>query len=112
MTIKNKDNILLKSGNHKGKKGKVIKIIKTRALVELLTKEVNRLIEMDFSNLLVIYRPILNKENFLNAKKFKILNNVLRKMIKMNKELNYLFSREEFKNFLKIRSLENIKNKQ
>ncbi|WDE42254.1 hypothetical protein ONB78_00295 [Candidatus Karelsulcia muelleri] len=112
MTIKKKDNILLKSGNHKGKKGQVIKIIKNRALVELLTKEVNRLIEMDFSNLLVIYRPILNKENFLNAKKFKILNNVLRKMIKMNKELNYLFSREEFKNFLKIRSLENIKNKQ
>ncbi|MGX7590068.1 hypothetical protein ACT2CD_00765 [Candidatus Karelsulcia muelleri] len=112
MKLKNQDNIFFKSGNHKGNKGKVIKIIKNRALVELLTKEVKRPIKMDCSNLLVIYRPLLNHENFLKANKFQRLNKVLRKMIKMKKELNSLFSREELNNFLKIRSLENLKKKQ
>lgn len=111
MTIKNKDKILINSGNYKGNQGKVIKIIKkkNRALVEILNKEVNRFIEIDLSNLLLIYRPI--NDNFLKAKKFKRLKKILIKMRKMNKKLNYLFSIEELKNFLKIRYLENIKNK-
>ncbi|MGX7593032.1 hypothetical protein ACWNY4_00745 [Candidatus Karelsulcia muelleri] len=111
MTIKNKDNILIKSGHQKGNKGKVRNIIKTRALVEVLNQEGNiRLI--DCSNLLLIYRNLNSHENFLTGKKLKILNKILRKMIKMNKKLTYFFSIEELKNFFKIRSLENLKNKQ
>ncbi|MGX7591354.1 KOW motif-containing protein [Candidatus Karelsulcia muelleri] len=116
MTIKNKDNILIKSGNYKGKKGKVIKIItnknralvEKRALVEILNKdyEVNRLIEIDLSNLLLIYRPI--NAHVLNANKLKRLKTIFINMRQMNKKLNYLFSIEELNNLLKIRYLENL----
>jgi ribosomal protein L24 len=112
MRIKIKDNILINSGPYKGNKGKVINIIKTkkRALVEIFTKEGNRLIEIDLSNLLLRYRPI--NDNFLNTKKFQLLKNKLIKMRKRNKKLTSLFSREELNNLLKIRDLETIKNKE
>ncbi|MGX7592889.1 KOW motif-containing protein [Candidatus Karelsulcia muelleri] len=115
MKLKKKDNILINSGNYKGKKGKVRKIIKkkTRALVELFNKDEGKnegkkfqLIEMDLSNLLLIYRPssnVLTYNNFYKLQKF------LTKMRKINNKLNYLFSIEELNNLLKIRDLENIK---
>ncbi|MGX7590498.1 hypothetical protein ACT2CL_00780 [Candidatus Karelsulcia muelleri] len=109
MTIQKKDNIFIQSGPKKGNKGKVIKILKNRALVEIFKQEGNRLLEIDLSNLLLIYRPL--KENLLKAKKFQILKQILIKMIKMNNKLNSLFSIEELNNLLKIRSLENLKKK-
>ncbi|MGX7593458.1 KOW motif-containing protein [Candidatus Karelsulcia muelleri] len=109
MTIKTKDNILITSGNHKGKKGKVRKIIKkkTRALVELVKKDefLHKLIEIDLSNLLLISRKFF----CLNYNKFEVLQKSLIKLRKMNNKLNYLFSIEELNNFLKIRDLENLK---
>ncbi|MGX7591066.1 KOW motif-containing protein [Candidatus Karelsulcia muelleri] len=105
MKIKKKDNILINSGNYKGKKGKVIKIIKkkTRALIKLFN---HQLIEMDLSNLVLIYRPY---SKFLTSKNFDQLQKLLIKMRKRNNQLNYLFSIEELNNLLKIRDLENIK---
>lgn len=107
--LKKKDNILINSGNYKGKKGKVIKIIKkkTRALVELFNKGKKfKLIEIDLSNLLLIYRP---SYKFLTSKNFYKLQKCLIKMRKINNKLTYLFSIEELNNLLKIRDLENIK---
>ncbi|MGX7638279.1 KOW motif-containing protein [Candidatus Karelsulcia muelleri] len=102
MKIKTKDTILINSGNYKGKKGKVIKIIKKkkRALVKLFNQQ---LIEIDLSNILLIYRPSYNYKSFDKVQK------VLIKVRKINKKLNSLFSIEELKNLLKIRDLENIK---
>ncbi|MGX7591206.1 KOW motif-containing protein [Candidatus Karelsulcia muelleri] len=102
MKLKTQDNILINSGNYKGKKGKIIKIIKkkNRALVKLLN---HKLLEIDFSNLLLIYRPSYN------SKRFDKVQNILIKMRKINNKLNYFFSIEELKNLLKIRDLENIK---
>ncbi|MGX7590210.1 KOW motif-containing protein [Candidatus Karelsulcia muelleri] len=104
MKIKNKDNILINSGNHKGKKGKVRKIIKkkTRALVKLLH---NQIIEIDLSNLVLIYRP---STKFLASKNLDQFQKLLMKMRTRNNQLNSFFSIEEFKNLLKIRDLENI----
>ncbi|MGX7592343.1 KOW motif-containing protein [Candidatus Karelsulcia muelleri] len=106
MKIKKKDNILINSGPYKGKKGKVIKIKKNRALVEFLNKEEFRkkLIYFDLSNLLLIYRPFV-----LNYNTFEVLQKKIMKMRKMNKKINDLFSIEELNNLLKIRDLENIK---
>ncbi len=108
MELKKKDNILINSGKYKGKKGRVIKIIKkkTRALVELFNKDGKKLIEMDLSNLLLIYRPYY-KFKFLTY--FYKLQKLLIKMRKINNKLNYFFSIEELNNLLKIRDLENIK---
>ncbi|MGX7590350.1 KOW motif-containing protein [Candidatus Karelsulcia muelleri] len=101
MKLKNKDNILINSGNYKGKKGKLINIIKNknRALVKLLNQ---KLIEIDLSNLLLIYRP-----SYKNT--FDKVQNILIKMRKINKNLKYLFSIEELNNLLKLRDLENMK---
>ncbi|MGX7590920.1 KOW motif-containing protein [Candidatus Karelsulcia muelleri] len=101
MKIKNKDNILINSGDYKGNKGKVINIItkKNRALVKLFN---NKLIEIDLSNLLLIYRP-----SYKNT--FDKVQKILIKMRKINKKLNYLFSIEELNNLLKLRDLENLK---
>ncbi|MGX7591922.1 hypothetical protein [Candidatus Karelsulcia muelleri] len=103
MKIKNKDNILISSGNYKGKKGRVIKIRKTRALIKLFN---HQLIEMDVSNLVLIYRP---SYKFLTYKNFDQLQKLLTKMRKRNNQLNDLFSIEELNNLLKIRDLESIK---
>ncbi|MGX7591496.1 KOW motif-containing protein [Candidatus Karelsulcia muelleri] len=101
MKLKNQDNILINSGNYKGKKGKLINIIKkkNRALVKLLNQ---KLIEIDLSNLLLIYRPSYKKT-------FDKVQKILIKMRKINKNLKYLFSIEELNNLLKLRDLENIK---
>ncbi|MGX7592620.1 hypothetical protein [Candidatus Karelsulcia muelleri] len=101
MKLKTQDNILIKSGNYQGKPGKIINIRKnkTRALVKLLNQ---KLLEIDLSNLLLIYRPSYNKT-------FDKVQKILSKMRKINKNLKSLFSREELKNLLKLRDLENLK---
>ncbi|MGX7590639.1 hypothetical protein ACWNYW_00755 [Candidatus Karelsulcia muelleri] len=102
MKLKTQDNILINSGNYKGKKGKLIKLLKnkTRALVKLLN---HKLLEIDLSNLLLIYRPSYKYKSFYKVQ------NILIKMRKINTKLNSLFSIEELKNLLKLRDLENLK---
>ncbi|MGX7593172.1 hypothetical protein ACWNYJ_00735 [Candidatus Karelsulcia muelleri] len=101
MKLKTQDNLLIKSGNYKGKQGKLINIIKnkTRALVKLLNQ---KLIEIDLSNLLLIYRPSYQKT-------FDKVQKLLSQMRKINKKLKSFFSIEELKNLLKLRDLENLK---
>ncbi|MGX7586371.1 hypothetical protein [Candidatus Karelsulcia muelleri] len=101
MKLKTQDNILIKSGNYKGKQGKLINIIKnkTRALVKLLNQ---KLLEIDLSNLLLIYRP-----SYQNT--FDKVQKLLSKIRKINKKLKSFFSIEELNNLLKLRDLENIK---
>ncbi|MGX7592752.1 KOW motif domain-containing protein [Candidatus Karelsulcia muelleri] len=108
MNIKNKDYILIHRGHYKGNQGKVINIRtnQNRALVEIGTQAGKRLIEIDISNLLLIYRPIQAKS--LNANKFKLLQQLVIKMRQMNNKLNNLFSIEELNNFFKLRYLETM----